>query len=66
MEIGNNQNRQYQDSVFLHFFTTHKKELLSVCKALDSSITNDDIELISLENTLYTGLSYGRDCKAIV
>ena len=62
MEIGNNQNRQYQDSVFVHLFTTHKKELLSICKALDSSITSDEIELISLENTLYTGLKNDISC----
>ena len=62
METINNQNRQYQDSVFVHLFTTHKKELLSICKALDSSIKSDEIELISLENTLYTGVKNDISC----
>ena len=58
-----NQNRQYQDSVFVRLFTYYIKKLLSVCKALDPSITSEDIELIKLENTLYTGIKNDISCK---
>ena len=46
----------------MHFSTTHKKELLSICKALDPSIMADEIELITLENTLYTGVKNDISC----
>ena len=59
----NNQNRQYQDSVFVRLFSTCTDKLLLVCKALDQSITSEDIELIKLENTLYTGLKNDISCK---
>ena len=58
-----NQNRQYQDSVFVRLFSTCIDKLLSVCKALDPSITSKDIELIKLENTLYTGIKNDISCK---
>ena len=41
MEEKENQNRQYQDSVFVYLFTHHIEKLLSVCKALDPSITSE-------------------------
>ncbi|MGP1438662.1 MAG: hypothetical protein ACTTKH_06280 [Treponema sp.] len=58
----NNQNRQYQDSVFVMLFSTYTDKLLSLCKALDPSITSEDIELIKLENTLYTGIKNDISC----
>ena len=58
-----NQNREYQDSVFVHYFTHYLEKLLILCKALDSSITSEDIELIKLENTLYTGIKNDISCK---
>ena len=51
--MKDNQNREYQDSVFVHYFTHYLEKLLILCKALDSSITSEDIELIKLENTLF-------------
>ncbi|MGP1440404.1 MAG: Rpn family recombination-promoting nuclease/putative transposase [Treponema sp.] len=63
MEEKDNQNRQYQDSVFVHLFTHYLKKLLAVCKALDPSIKSEEIELITLENTLYTGLKNDISCK---
>ena len=63
MKGKDNQNRQYQDSVFVHLFTHYIKELLYICKALDPSIKSDDIELIKLENTLYTGIKNDVSCK---
>lgn len=63
MEERESQNRQYQDSVFVRLFSTCTDKLLSVCKALDPSITSKDIELIKLENTLYTGLKNDISCK---
>ncbi|MGP1440076.1 MAG: Rpn family recombination-promoting nuclease/putative transposase [Treponema sp.] len=63
MEEKENQNRQYQDSVFVYLFTHHIEKLLSVCKALDQSITSDKIELIMLENTLYSGIKNDVSCK---
>ena len=51
--MKDNQNREYQDSVFVHYFTHYLEKLLILCKALDSSITSKDIELIKLENTLF-------------
>ena len=63
MEGKDKTNRQYQDSVFVHLFTTDKKKLGSLCKALDPSITTEEIELIMLENTLYTGLKNDISCK---
>lgn len=59
----NNQNRQYQDSVFVRLFSTFIDKLLSVCKALNPAITSEDIELIKLENTLYTGIKNDISCK---
>ena len=63
MSEKDNQNRQYQDSVFVRLFTYYIKKLLSVCKVLDPSITSEDIELIKLENTLYTGIKNDISCK---
>lgn len=63
MEERNNQNREYQDSVFVRLFSTCIDKLLEVCKALDPSITSEDIELIKLENTLYMGLKNDISCK---
>ena len=59
----NNQNRQYQDSVFVRLFSTFIDKLLSVCKALNPAITSEDIELIKLENTLYAGIKNDISCK---
>ena len=61
--MENTQNREYQDSVFVHYFTHYLEKLLILCKALDSSITSEDIELIKLENTLYTGIKNDISCK---
>ena len=61
--MEDNQNRKYQDSVFVHLFTHNLEKLLTLCKALDSSITSKDIELINLENTLYTGIKNDISCK---
>ena len=72
--MKNTQNREYQDSVFVHYFTRcilptgkihhhYLEKLLILCKALDSSITSEDIELIKLENTLYTGIKNDISCK---
>jgi len=62
MEEKDKQNRQYQDSVFVHLFTRDKKKLMSLCKALDPSISSEEIELIPLENTLYTGVKNDVSC----
>lgn len=61
--MEDNQNRKYQDSVFVHLFTHNLEKLLTLCKALDPSITSEDIELIKLENTLYTGIKNDISCK---
>ena len=61
--MEDNQNRKYQDSVFVHLFTHNLEKLLTLCKALDPSITSEDIELIKLENTLYTGVKNDISCK---
>ena len=61
--MKDNQNRQYQDSFFVWLFSTYIDKLLQLCKALDSSITTEDIELIKLENTLYTGIKNDISCK---
>ncbi len=63
MEGKDNQNRQYQDSFFVWLFSTFIDKLLQLCKALDKSITTEDIELIKLENTLYTGIKNDISCK---
>ena len=63
MEEKDNQNRWYQDSVFVRLFSTFIDKLLQLCKALDKSITSEDIELIKLENTLYTGIKNDISCK---
>ena len=63
MEEKDNQNRQYQDSFFVWLFSTFIDKLLQLCKALDKSITTEDIELIKLENTLYTGIKNDISCK---
>ena len=63
MEEKDNQNRQYQDSFFVWLFSTFIDKLLQLCKALDKSITSEDIELIKLENTLYTGIKNDISCK---
>lgn len=58
-----NPNREYRDSVFVNLLTSDKRNLLSLCKALDKSITTDEIELIKLENTLYQGIRNDVSCK---
>ena len=63
MSEKDNQNRQYQDSFFVWLFSTCIHKLLEVCKALDKSITSENIELIKLENTLYTGIKNDISCK---
>lgn len=63
MEEKDNQNRQYQDSFFVWLFSTFIDKLLQLCKALDKSITSEDIELIKLDNTLYTGIKNDISCK---
>ena len=42
--MENTQNREYQDSVFVHYFTHYLEKLLILCKALDSSITSAGIK----------------------
>ena len=61
--MKDNRNRQYQDSFFVWLFSTFIDKLLQLCKALDKSITTEDIELIKLENTLYTGIKNDISCK---
>ena len=63
MEEKDNQNRQYQDSFFVWLFSTFIDKLLQLCKVLDKSITSEDIELIKLDNTLYTGIKNDISCK---
>lgn len=58
-----NPNREYRDSVFVNLLTSDKRNLLSLCKALDKTITTDEIELIKLENTLYQGIKNDVSCK---
>ena len=58
-----NPNREYRDSVFVNLLTSDIKNLLSLCKALDKTITTDEIELIKLENTLYQGIKNDVSCK---
>ena len=58
-----NSNREYRDSVFVNLLTSDIKNLLSLCKALDKTITTDEIELIKLENTLYQGIKNDVSCK---
>ena len=55
-------NRKYKDSIFVDLLTSDEKNIRSVCKALDNSITTEPIEILKLDNVLYTGLKNDVSC----
>ena len=56
------ENRKYKDSIFVDLLTSDEKNMISVCKALDSSINSEEVELINFENTVYSGLKNDVSC----
>ena len=55
-------NRKYKDSIFVDLLTSDEKNIRNVCKALDNSITTEPIEILKLDNVLYTGLKNDVSC----
>ena len=55
-------NREFKDSIFVDLLTYREENIRQVCKALGEKVEDESIELLKLENTVYTGLQNDVSC----
>jgi len=55
-------NREYKDSIFVDLLKYREENLRQVCEALGETITDESIEILELENTVYTGIQNDLSC----
>ena len=48
-------NRKYKDSIFVDLLTSKEENIRQVCEALGESVRHENIEILRLDNTVYTG-----------
>jgi len=55
-------NRKYKDSIFVDLLTSKEENIRQVCEALGESVRHENIEILRLDNTVYTGLQNDVSC----
>jgi len=55
-------NPKYKDSIFVDLLTYKEENILQVCKALGEITEHENIEILRLDNTVYTGIQNDVSC----